>query len=61
MPSGKLVLVNDDDLTYCALRLDSASLVTLVDRIGDIERAAATHAVLVGGVGDDPRGRAEGA
>jgi aminopeptidase N len=33
---GKLVLANDDDLTYCALRLDPGSLVTLVDRIGDI-------------------------
>ncbi|MFC4000271.1 aminopeptidase N [Prauserella oleivorans] len=33
---GKLVLVNDDDLTYCTMRLDSDSLVTLVDRIADI-------------------------
>jgi aminopeptidase N len=33
---GKLVLVNDDDLTYCALRLDPRSLTTLIDRIGDI-------------------------
>ncbi|MGE0296588.1 aminopeptidase N [Pseudonocardia sp.] len=33
---GELVLVNDDDLTYCALRLDPGSLATLVDRIGDI-------------------------
>jgi aminopeptidase N len=33
---GKLVLANDDDLTYCALRLDPVSLTTLVDRIGDI-------------------------
>ncbi len=36
---GKLVLVNDDDLTYCALRLDPDSLATLVDRIGDIADA----------------------
>ncbi|MFP5023338.1 aminopeptidase N [Pseudonocardia phyllosphaerae] len=36
LPRGKLVLVNDDDLTYCALRLDPGSLATLVDRIGDI-------------------------
>ncbi len=36
VPRGKLVLVNDDDLTYCALRLDPNSLATLVDRIGDI-------------------------
>ena len=34
--TGKLVLVNDDDLTYCALRLDPASLATLIDRIADI-------------------------
>jgi aminopeptidase N len=33
------VLVNDDDLTYCALRLDPRSLATLVDRIGDIEES----------------------
>ncbi|MDG3008589.1 aminopeptidase N [Rhodococcus sp. D2-41] len=33
---GKLVLVNDDDLTYCALRLDPESLRTLTTRIGDI-------------------------
>ncbi|WP_433503736.1 aminopeptidase N [Pseudonocardia halophobica] len=36
VPRGKLVLVNDDDLTYCALRLDPGSLTTLIDRIGDI-------------------------
>ena len=36
MPRGKLVLVNDDDLTYCTLRLDPGSLATLIDRIGDI-------------------------
>ncbi|MGI9002982.1 MAG: aminopeptidase N [Pseudonocardia sp.] len=35
-PAGKLVLVNDDDLTYCALRLDPDSLATLVERISDI-------------------------
>ena len=33
---GRLVLVNDDDLTYCALRLDPGSLTTLIDRIGDV-------------------------
>ncbi|GLZ37759.1 aminopeptidase N [Actinokineospora sp. NBRC 105648] len=33
---GKLVLVNDDDLTYCTMRLDPGSLTTLIDRIGDI-------------------------
>jgi len=34
--AGKLVLVNDDDLTYCTMRLDAGSLATLVDRIADI-------------------------
>ncbi|HEY1840186.1 MAG TPA: aminopeptidase N [Mycobacterium sp.] len=33
---GKLVLVNDDDLTYCSLRLDTESLRTALDRIADI-------------------------
>ncbi len=33
---GALVLVNDDDLTYCKLRLDPRSLRTAVERIGDI-------------------------
>ncbi|MCP2165078.1 aminopeptidase N [Goodfellowiella coeruleoviolacea] len=33
---GKLVLVNDDDLTYCTMRLDNDSLATLIDRISDI-------------------------
>lgn len=33
---GKLVLVNDDDLSYCTMRLDPESLTTLIDRIGDI-------------------------
>ncbi|SFS94381.1 aminopeptidase N [Saccharopolyspora flava] len=36
---GKLVLVNDDDLTYCSLRFDPESLATLVDRIGDIDES----------------------
>ncbi len=36
VPRGKLVLVNDDDLTYCSLRLDPASLAVLVERIGDV-------------------------
>ncbi|MFD9964340.1 aminopeptidase N [Amycolatopsis sp. NPDC058986] len=36
VPAGKLVLVNDDDLTYCRMRLDPASLTTLIDRIADI-------------------------
>ncbi|HEY2502266.1 MAG TPA: aminopeptidase N [Mycobacterium sp.] len=33
---GKLVLVNDDDLTYCSLRLDTQSLQTALERIADI-------------------------
>ncbi|MFC4127486.1 aminopeptidase N [Nocardia rhizosphaerae] len=36
VPRGKLVLVNDDDLTYCSLRLDPDSLEVAVQRIGDI-------------------------
>ncbi|GAB3299018.1 aminopeptidase N [Parasphingorhabdus pacifica] len=36
---GKLVLVNDDDLTYCTMRLDPGSLTTLVDRIGEISES----------------------
>ncbi|WP_278262932.1 aminopeptidase N [Nocardia sp. AG03] len=35
-PRGQLVLVNDDDLTYCSLRLDPESLEVAVRRIGDI-------------------------
>jgi aminopeptidase N len=35
-PRGELVLVNDDDLTYCKLRLDPESLAVAVERIGDI-------------------------
>lgn len=33
---GQLILVNDDDLTYCSLRLDPDSLSTVVNRIADI-------------------------
>ncbi len=33
---GKLILVNDDDLTYCAVRLDEESLTTALSRIADI-------------------------
>jgi aminopeptidase N len=33
---GKLILVNDDDLTYCSLRLDAQSLQTALERIADI-------------------------
>ena len=33
---GKLVLINDDDLTYCSVRLDPESLETVTARIADI-------------------------
>ena len=33
---GRLILVNDDDLTYCSLRLDAESLRTALERIADI-------------------------
>jgi len=33
---GQLILVNDDDLTYCSLRLDPQSLQTVLTRIADI-------------------------
>lgn len=33
---GKLILVNDDDLTYCSLRLDAQSLQTALQSIADI-------------------------
>ena len=57
---GKLILVNDDDLTYCSLRLDPESLQTAMRADRRHRRAAAAHAGVVGGLGDDPRGRAAG-
>ena len=36
VPRGKLVLVNDDDLTYCSMRLDPESLKLATERIADI-------------------------
>ncbi|ONM46331.1 aminopeptidase N [Nocardia donostiensis] len=36
VPRGRFVLVNDDDLTYCSVRLDTDSLDVLVNRIADI-------------------------
>jgi aminopeptidase N len=33
---GKLILVNDDDFTYCSLRLDPDSLQTALERTADI-------------------------
>jgi aminopeptidase N len=35
-PRGKLVLVNDDDLTYCTMRLDNGSLATLLEHIENV-------------------------
>ncbi|MEV7321635.1 aminopeptidase N [Streptomyces sp. NPDC093970] len=32
----ELVLVNDDDLTYCKIRFDATSLATLRDHLGDL-------------------------
>ena len=36
VPRGKLILLNDDDLTYASVRLDPESLATATARIGDI-------------------------
>ncbi|MGF1428189.1 aminopeptidase N [Kitasatospora sp. LaBMicrA B282] len=36
-PRPALVLVNDDDLTYCKIRFDADSLATLRSSLGDIE------------------------
>jgi aminopeptidase N len=36
VPRGKLILINDDDLTYCSVRLDEESLRTALTRIADI-------------------------
>ncbi|MGW5340732.1 aminopeptidase N [Rhodococcus pyridinivorans] len=36
VPRGAFVLVNDDDLTYCSVRLDEESLAAVIDRVGDI-------------------------
>ena len=36
VPRGKLILVNDDDLTYCSMRLDPESLELATERIADI-------------------------
>ena len=35
-PRGQLVLINDDDLTYCSVRLDDDSLAAATSRIADI-------------------------
>ncbi|MGH3916469.1 MAG: aminopeptidase N [Pseudonocardiaceae bacterium] len=39
IPAGQLVLVNDDDFTYCTMRLDEKSLATLMERIRDISES----------------------
>ncbi|NUS44523.1 MAG: aminopeptidase N, partial [Mycobacteriaceae bacterium] len=36
VPAPAFVLVNDDDLTYCSLRLDPDSLAVVTERVGDI-------------------------
>jgi aminopeptidase N len=36
VPRGALVLLNDDDLTYCKARLDATSLSTAIDGIADV-------------------------
>ena len=36
VPRGKLILVNDDDLTYCSMRLDPESLRIALERTADI-------------------------
>ncbi|MGI5220951.1 aminopeptidase N [Nocardia sp. CA-290969] len=36
VPRGKFVLINDDDLTYCSVRLDPDSLDVLINHIADI-------------------------
>ena len=57
--SPALLLVNDDDLTYCKLRLDEPACARCsTGGIGELDRLAAARAVLVGGVGHDPRRRA---
>ena len=50
-----LVLLNDDDLTYAKIRLDPQSLAAVTESIGELPRHAGPLAVLVGGLGHDPR------
>ena len=58
-PRPDLVLVNDDDLTYCKLRLDEHSLATIRDGgLAALGRLAGPHAVLVLGLGHGARRRA---
>ena len=57
-PAADLVLVNDDDLTYAKIRLDERSLARCAADRRVATRAAG--AVLVGGLGHDPRRGAAG-
>ena len=57
---GALVLVNDDDLTYCKVRLDPGVAADRARPHRRHRRAAAPHAGLVGGLGDDPGRRDAG-
>ncbi|UAL31374.1 aminopeptidase N [Nocardioides rotundus] len=41
LPAGALVLPNDSDLTFAAVRPDEASLATLLERAGDLDDALA--------------------
>ena len=52
-PRGALVLLNDDDLTYCKARLDPASLATAIDGIAEVTESLPQNPALVGGLGDD--------
>ena len=59
VPQPALLLVNDDDLTYCKLRLDERSLAHPARRRHRATgRVAAARAVLVRRVGHDARRRA---
>ncbi|MFT4165166.1 MAG: aminopeptidase N [Microlunatus sp.] len=40
-PRPALLLVNDDDLTYAKVRLDPASLATVISRLADVDSALA--------------------
>ena len=57
---GKLVLVNDDDLTYCSLRLDAGSLRHGAGPHRRHRRTTAPNIGVVGRLGDDSRRRAAG-
>ncbi|MBN9607070.1 MAG: aminopeptidase N [Actinomycetales bacterium] len=54
LPRPALVLLNDDDLAYAKIRLDEASLATVIDRLADIEEPLA-RAILWGAAWDATR------